>query len=95
MRLFRRKPDPDALLRGLREIARDLAQQVYELPRNAPGTLSHAEVTEVAARICEPIARECIAKSKNKDIGAAAAALIYGDTFDTFSNRYIELTRGL
>jgi hypothetical protein len=95
MRFFRRKPDPDALLCGLRDIARDLAQQVYELSRAAPNVLSREEVAEVAARICEPIARECIAKSKNKDIGAAAAAMIYGDMFDTFSSRYIELTRGL
>jgi hypothetical protein len=53
---FRRKPNPEKLLHGLRDIARDLAQQMYDLSLvNPPRTL--AEINETAMRIFDDIVR--------------------------------------
>ena len=79
---FRRKPNPEKLLHGLRDIARDLAQQMYDLSLvNQPRTL--AEINDVAMRIFDDIV------SGYTD--ASNAAMVSGIMLATFRAKYIEL----
>ena len=82
MGLFRRKPNPDALLHGLRDIARELAVEMYELSLvNPPRTL--AEINDVAMRIFDDIVRGYT--------DASNAAMVSGIMLATFRAKYIEL----
>jgi hypothetical protein len=82
MGLFRRKPNPDALLQGLRDIARELAAEMYELSLvNPPRTL--AEINDVAMNIFDDVVREYTDHSN--------AAMVSGIMLATFRAKYIEL----
>jgi hypothetical protein len=79
---FRRKPNPEKLLHGLRDIARDLAQQMYELSLVNPHR-TIAEINETAMRIFDDIV------SGYTD--ASNAAMVSGIMLATFRAKYIEL----
>ena len=79
---FRRKPNPEKLLHGLRDIARDLALQMYDLSLvNPPRTI--AEINEVAMRIFDDLVCGYTDRS--------CAAIVSGVMLAAFREKYIEL----
>lgn len=87
MGFFRRKNDPDKLLHGLRDIARDITEQIFQHSLVNP-TRAREQIDEAARLIFEDIARSTFSQSKDKD--GATTALIYNEMFCVFSQRYDE-----
>lgn len=82
MGFFRRKPNPEKLLHGLRKIAQDLAQQMYDLSLvNPPRTL--AEISDAALGIFNDMVRGYT--------DASNAAMVSDIMLATFRAKYIEL----
>jgi hypothetical protein len=79
---LRRKPNPEKLLHGLRDIAHDLAQQMYDLSLvNPPRTI--AEINETAMRIFDDIVSGYTDHS--------SAAIVSGVMLAAFREKCIEL----